>query len=352
MSQPPEAPRLPPIRVLVVDDSRIGRHVISDALATSREIQVIGHASNGEQALRMVAELSPDAITLDLEMPKMGGFTFLRLLMSRSPIPVVVLSTQSQTENVFRALELGALDFIPKPDDVLVAGDALRTELVQKLLLTRYARATLRKGLAAWPSGTATTTSLMSGPPRHVVAVASSTGGPAALLHIFSRLPANFPSAILVAQHMAATFTRTFAERLDRATTVSVREAVDGDLVTAGRAYVCPGGSCMSLRRENGVFRLEVTAPTDEDRYVPSANRLLSSVATAAGSKSVGIILTGMADDGVIGAGAIRRAGGVVLAESEETAVVFGMPGAAARAGHVQALLPLPDLATRIATLS
>jgi two-component system chemotaxis response regulator CheB len=337
--------------VLVVDDSRIGRHVITDLLASSPEIQVIGHASNGEQALRMVAELHPDAITLDLEMPKMGGFTFLRLLMHRRPTPVVVLSSQSQTENVFRALELGALDFIPKPDDVLRAGDALRTELVQKILLTRHARATLRRGISM-PTGDAVSTSPISGPPRALIAVASSTGGPAALLHIFSRLPPAFPSAILVAQHMAASFTRTFAERLDRTTSISVREAVDGDLVTAGRAYVCPGGSCMAVRKENGVFRLDVAPPTPEDRYVPSANRLLASAAAAAGAKSVGIILTGMADDGVIGAGAIRRAGGLVLAESEETAVVFGMPAAAARAGHVQALLALPDLAARIAQLT
>jgi two-component system chemotaxis response regulator CheB len=342
---------LPPIRVLIVDDSRVGRHVIADALAASKEIVVVGHASNGEQALRMVAELSPDAITLDLEMPKMGGFTFLRLLMSRRPTPVVVLSSQSHRENVFKALELGALDFIPKPEDVLSAGDALRAELVEKVLLTRHAHASLRRAITPFAPSGAVNTGPISGPPRFVVAVASSTGGPAALLHIFSRLPATFPSAVLIAQHMAQSFTRTFAERLDRSTPLSVREAMDGDLVTAGRGYVCPGGSCMSVRKENGVLRLTVSAPGPEDRYVPNANKLLASAAACAGNKAVGVILTGMADDGTLGAGAIRAAGGRVFAESQETAVVFGMPNAAAKAGNVDAMLSLPLLADRIAAL-
>ncbi len=342
----------PPIRVLIVDDSRVGRHIIADALATSKEISVVGHASNGEQALRMVAELSPDAITLDLEMPKMGGFTFLRLLMSRRPIPVVVLSSQSHRENVFKALELGAVDFIPKPEDVLTAGDALRAELVEKILLTRHAHTGLRRTITPLTTpGSVATMGPASGPPKFLVAVASSTGGPAALLHIFSRLPATFPSAVLIAQHMAQSFTRTFAERLDRSTPLSVREAMDGDLVTAGRGYVCPGGSCMSVRKENGVFRISLSHPVPDDRYVPNANKLLSSVAACAGNKSVGIILTGMADDGTIGAGAIRKAGGRVFAESKETAVVFGMPNAAEKAGNVDAMLSLPLLADRIASL-
>lgn len=341
------------LRVLVVDDSRVVRHVITDALSSSNEIQVVGHASNGEQALRMVAELDPDAITLDLEMPKMGGFTFLRLLLARRSTPVIVLSSHDATDNVFKALELGAVDFIAKPPDPLLSPEPFRTELAQKLLLTRHLVRQPR------PSEVPPRTPLPSKdhpppsvPPRFLVVIASSTGGPTALLHLFSRLPPSYPGAILVAQHMAPNFTRTFAERLDRIAAVTVREAVEGDLVLAGRAYVCPGGACMTVRKVNGYPLLDVRPPDASDRYVPSANRLFASAADAFGSRSHAVILTGMADDGVVGASQIRRVGGTVLVESEDTAVVYGMPGAAVRAGVASRVLPLQQIADAVADLA
>lgn len=341
----------PKLRVLVVDDSRVVRHVITDAVSSSNEIQVVGHASNGEQALRMVAELDPDAITLDLEMPKMGGFTFLRLLLARRSTPVIVLSSHDATDNVFKALDLGAVDFIPKPPDPLLSPEPFRTDLVQKLLLTRHLVQRPRPSELPVRSNAKDHTP-PSVPPRFLVVIASSTGGPTALLHLFSRLPPSYPGALLVAQHMAPNFTRTFAERLDRVAAVTVREAVDGDLVLAGRAYVCPGGACMEIRKVNGFPLLDVRPPDGSDRYVPSANRLFSSAADTYLSRSHAVILTGMADDGVIGAAKIRRAGGSVLVESEETAVVYGMPGAAVRAGVASRVLPLQQIAQAVADLA
>ena len=339
------------LRVLVVDDSRVVRHVITDAVSSSNEIQVVGHASNGEQALRMVAELDPDAITLDLEMPKMGGFTFLRLLLARRSTPVIVLSSHDATDNVFKALDLGAVDFIPKPPDPLLSPEPFKTDLVQKLLLTRHLMQRPRPSELP-PRSSSKDHAPLSVPPRFIVVVASSTGGPTALLHLFSRLPPSYPGAVLVAQHMAPNFTRTLAERLDRVAAVTVREAVDGDLVLAGRAYVCPGGACMSLRKVNGYPIIDVRPPDPTDRYVPSANRLFRSAADAFGPRSHAVILTGMADDGVHGASLIRRAGGSVLVESEDTAVVYGMPGAAVRAGVASKVLPLHAIADAVAALA
>jgi two-component system chemotaxis response regulator CheB len=188
--------------------------------------------------------------------------------------------------------------------------------------------------------------------PKHVVAIASSTGGPSALLEIFSKIPPSSTAGIVVAQHMPDKFTRTFAERLDRKGVVRTSEATDGDRLGKLTGFVCPGRHCMEVMQNGVELRISVGAPRPDDRYVPSADRLLKSVAQAAGSRAVGIILTGMGDDGVEGARAIRDAGGFVVAESQETAVVYGMPGAAVRAGITQKVLPLPQIAELIAQLA
>jgi two-component system chemotaxis response regulator CheB len=346
------------LRVLVVDDSAFNRRSITELLGTSPEVQVVGKAADGEEALRLVNMLKPDAITLDLEMPKMDGFTFLRILMTSRPTPVIVVSSYSQKENVFKALELGALDFVAKPDRYTdVEMNTIRQELVQKVLLAR----SMRRGAAAprrpfeTLSGAASERPKSEASvafPRHVVAIASSTGGPTALLDIFGRLPKRNRIAVVIAQHMPDKFTRTFAERLDRRTTMRVSEAQDSDIVGESTGFVCPGRKCMQLEGSHSELRLRVKNPDVTDRYVPSADRLLESVAKLAGSRAVGIILTGMGDDGVIGARRIIEAGGVVVAESEATAVVYGMPGAAVRAGVVTRSLPLPDIGDWLAGLS
>src|SRR6187455_3006070 len=219
-----------PVRVLVVDDSVFNRRSISDILTTGPDIQVIGKAADGEEALRLVNTLKPDAITLDLEMPKMDGFTFLRILMSSRPTPVVVVSSYSQKENVFKALELGALDFVAKPDNQEVDADAIRDQLISKVLLARSMK---NSALVAARQAMETMSSVVRRPktannrrpPRRVIAIASSTGGPSALMDVLSRIPGTTTSGFVIAQHMPDKFTRTFSERLNKRSSLEVAEA-------------------------------------------------------------------------------------------------------------------------------
>ena len=341
-----------PLKVLIVDDSAFNRRSIAEILSASPNIEIVGRAADGEEALRMVSSLKPDAITLDLEMPKMDGFTFLRILMSRTPVSVIVISSYSQKENVFKALELGALDFVAKPDRYIDPElKSVREEILRKVELARSVRVgipTRREPIL----NNAPVTKVVSGAaPQNVVAIAASTGGPSALLELFGRLPANYPHAILVAQHMPESFTRTFAERLDRRSPVAVSEAKDGDPLDAGTAYVCPGRQCLEVESTSRGMRVRLRAPEPEDRYVPSADAMLKSVARVAGSRSVAVVLTGMGDDGARGAKSIIDAGGTVVVESEATAVVYGMPGAVVRSKLASKTLPLPELAAWLAAL-
>jgi two-component system chemotaxis response regulator CheB len=345
-----------PLRVLVVDDSVFNRRSIGEILAQSPEIEVVGKAADGEEALRLVANLKPDCITLDLEMPRMDGFTFLRILMTKMPTPVVVVSSYSQKENVFKALELGALDFVAKPErfsDPDLGG--IRDQLVSKVLLARSVRLGIpatRRALDLSPAPVEPRPQKQLVPPKSVIAIASSTGGPSALMEIFTRFPASYRNAIVIAQHMPDKFTRTFAERLSRRGALRVSEAADQDVVSEGVGFVCPGRHCMELEvSSRGTMKLKVTPPGERDRYVPSADRLLTSVAVGVGRRAVGVILTGMGDDGVEGARRIIEAGGIVIAESEESAVVYGMPGAAVRAGVASQSLPLGEIADLLAKL-
>jgi two-component system chemotaxis response regulator CheB len=361
------------LRVLVVDDSAQSRKNIAELLVESGEVEVVGRAADGEEALRLASQLRPDVITLDLEMPKMDGFTFLRILMARQPTPVIVVSSHSAKEQVFRALELGALDFVAKPElrdsrppsstrgreqatparGVLV--DAERVFCETLLAKVSLARRLVPQKLVRSPSPATLLERelpLLPRPPRHIVVVAASTGGPGALLELFARLPERVNAAFLIAQHMPDRFTRTFADRLDRKGAVRVVEAQEGDLVVARKGYVCPGGQSMELVSTGGLheraaapeLRLALRPSSADDRYVPSADRLFTSAASIAGSRTLGVVLTGMGDDGTAGARAIVQAGGVVVVESEESAVVYGMPGSVVRAGLASDVLPLSGI--------
>jgi two-component system chemotaxis response regulator CheB len=358
------APRTAPIRLLVVDDSAYNRRNIADVFAGHPDVEVVGKAADGEEALKLATLIKPDVITLDLEMPRMDGFTFLRILMARQPTPVIVVSSYAQRENVFKALELGALDFVTKPDRQ-ISPDAIdvREEILAKVLMVRSLRPSFVPTSIArrQPSGIFSPDGRPTGPeglpspsykaPRQVVAIASSTGGPSALLQIFAKVPATSSAAFVVAQHMPDKFTRTFAERLDKRGPVRTTEAQDGDVVSQLTGFVCPGRKCMELHAQGGELRLRVGPALAQDRYVPSADRLFVSTAAAAGSRVIGVVLTGMGDDGVEGARAVRDAGGIVIAESQETAVVFGMPGAVVRAGLASKVMPLPQIAEFLAAL-
>ncbi len=347
-----------PIRLLVVDDSALNRRNITEVFAAYPEVEVVGKAGDGEEALRLATQLKPDVITLDLEMPRMDGFTFLRILMSKQPTPVIVVSSYSQKENVFKALELGALDFVTKPNQQISADATdVKEQIVQKVLLVRSLRAfsppPSRQPRPSFPGAEAKAPILGQAyqTPTHLVAIGSSTGGPSALLDIFSKLPATSTASIVVAQHMPDKFTRTFAERLDKRGAFRTQEASDGDLVRRASGLVCPGRQCMEVVSEGAEIKVTISPPAGGDRYVPSADRLLRSAAKAFGSRTIGVILTGMGDDGVEGARAILEAGGTVIAESQETAVVFGMPGAAVRAGVVSKVLPLKEIGDHLGAI-
>ena len=358
------------LRVLVVDDSAYNRRTISELLEAVMGVEVVGKASDGDEALRMVSELQPDLITLDLEMPRMDGFTFLRLLMARRPTPVIIVSGYSAKENVFRALELGAIDFIAKPTRAVTSDlQAITQELSEMVNMVRQlspAGLDPSKRPPSAPAGAATVTSKTSSgsfavtqsssvveaeAPEIIVTIASSTGGPTALVEVFRRLPPLGKAAVLVAQHMPERFTKTFAERLNRLGGMRVKEAVDSHRLVAGAAYVCPGGRCLEVAKSGNDLVARVVAADPADRYVPSCDRLFLSAAAAAGKSVIAVVLTGMGDDGAKGVKAIKEAGGMVLAESADTAVIYGMPGAAVRTGAVDRSLPLRQLSERIADL-
>lgn len=343
------APRLPPLRVLLVDDSDASRGEL-ERILEGDGIQVLAHARDGEEALRLALARRPDAILLDLQMPRMDGFTFLRLLMGRQPTPVVVLSSQSRRSDVFKALELGALDFVAKPE----AGglSAVREELLTKVALVRALRLDALAPRAAADHEPAGPPPLVE--PPGVVVIGASTGGPRAVQELLSALPADLELGFLLAQHMPEKFTRAFAERLGRTTAFSVAEAAQGDLVAPGRVLVAPGGGHLELRRgpgPGGALRAAV-APPDAGgysaRYCPSIDRLFTSAAQAAPRRLCAVVLTGMGNDGTAGVQAVRAAGGLTLAESEETAVVYGMPNAAVTSGAVDEVLGLPGIAARL----
>jgi two-component system chemotaxis response regulator CheB len=339
------APR--PLRLLLADDSATSRAALEAMLSAAPGLNVAGVARDGEEALRKALQLAPDLLVLDLQMPRLDGFTLLRLLMAQRPTPVLVLSSLSRRSDVFKALELGALDFVAKPE----AGgiEAIRDELVEKCRTLAGLRVQAPAATTATP---AAPPGLAAAEPARLLAIGASTGGPRALQRLLAALPGDLPLAIVVAQHMPERFTAAFAERLAACCAFSVQEAADGDLVAAGRVLVAPGGRDLELRRDAaGLLRAVVAEPPPgvPRRPCPSADRLLAAAARLFGPRACAVVLTGMGLDGREGAAAVRRAGGLVLAEAAETAVVYGMPGAAAAAGAVDELVPLPALAPRIA---
>ena len=355
-----------PIRILVVDDSAFNRQTITAMLEGVPGFQVVGRAGDGEEGLKMAFQLQPDVITLDLEMPKMDGFSFLRLLMARQPTPVLVISGYATRENVFKALELGALDFVAKPSrtitpelrniqEELLAKVRMVTQLRMVSLADRAARTrstgTMSGAFASPPSPVPPPLSRKEGvaPPR-LIAIGASTGGPPAINRILVNLDPTLPTGIVITQHMPAKFTKAFAERLDRTTPWHVREAEDGDAVIAGCVLVAPGGGSLSVRRQNATsVKVDIVPQQPEDRYVPSVDRMLSSAAEAMGRDLCGIVLTGMGGDGGRGIKAVRAAGGRTVAEAPETAVIFGMPQEAIATGAVDEVVALGNIPERIA---
>ncbi|MBI4509107.1 MAG: chemotaxis response regulator protein-glutamate methylesterase [Deltaproteobacteria bacterium] len=336
------------VKVLVIDDSAFNRQTITSILESIPGIRVVARAGDGDEGLKQVFALAPDVITLDLEMPKMDGFTFLRILMNRRPTPVIVISSYSRKENVFKALELGALDFIAKPTQKISTElREIERELVERVkLLAKLRPVTLGEPMRqAVVSPDPLEPAPVLTPAVRLIAIGASTGGPPALQQIFTSLDARLPVAIVVAQHMPAKFTGAFAERLDRASAFEVREAKHGDVLRNGLALIAPGSGIMTLvRAEGGTIRVKIDQPTSEDRFVPSIDKLFESAADMAGADLLGVVLTGMGGDGARGVRAIKAAGGTSIAEAADTAVIFGMPEEAIKTGAVSEILPLGQI--------
>jgi len=347
------------IRALVVEDSAYNRRTIVSMLESSGKIEVIGIAADGEEGVKQALMLKPDVITLDLEMPKMDGFTFLRILFSRRPTPVVVISSNAHKQNVFKALELGALDFISKPARHIAPElTTIRDELVQKVLVVRQLKRTVFEDgvrTAGAAVGTATgrrrrRISQVLGPRDQwrLAVIGASTGGPSALARVLSGLVGEPPLCILVAVHMPPKFTRAFAERLNRNSQYKVQEASDLDEVVPGVAYVAPGGKHMLVEKRGRGSVVRVVEEHEGAKYRPSVDLLFKSSAEVFGSRALGVVLTGMGDDGREGIKAIKEKGGQAIAESQETAVVYGMPKEAKSTGALDRQLPLGQVAAAI----
>jgi two-component system, chemotaxis family, protein-glutamate methylesterase/glutaminase len=338
------------IRVLVVDDSALMRKLIPAILARDPSIEVVGTAMDGAFALKKIEEIHPDVVTLDLEMPRMDGLETLRMIMRRSPMPVIVFSTHSKegAYSTFKALALGAIDFVAKPKDAAAGHlDTIAVELIEKIKVAKRAaghRVSANVIAETKPIEKKTGRAVL--PPNRIIAIGISTGGPNALQFALSQIPADFPASIVIVQHMPEGFTEMFAKRLDECCALDVQEAKSGDLLVAGRVLICPGNRHIMVRRmpRGDIAVLSDGLPVNGHR--PSADVLFHSVAQEFGLTAVGVLMTGMGEDGAEGLGAIKAAGGMTIAQSEETCVVSGMPRTAIVRGYAARVVPLDTMGT------
>ena len=340
-----------PVRVLVVDDSALMRKLIPQILAADSSIQVVGTAMDGNFGLKKIEDLRPHVITLDLEMPGMGGLDMLKEIMRGHRLPVIVVSSHS-TEGAsvtLKALSMGAFDFVAKPSDVSARMPEIAHELISKIKAAAHSpgfRITTPAPVLASPADKAAPDA--KNRPTRIVAIGISTGGPQSLQHVLPQLRKDFPGTILVVQHMPEGFTEMLSRRLDEICAIRVKEAQSGDLLLAGRALVCPGSRHLKVKR---LPLGDVVVLSDEPRvngHRPSVDVLFKSVAEEFGDKSVAVLMTGMGEDGAQGMGAVKAAGGMTIAQSEESCVVYGMPKAAIERGFAVRVVGLDVLANTL----
>jgi two-component system, chemotaxis family, protein-glutamate methylesterase/glutaminase len=342
------------VRVLVVDDSALMRKLIPQMLATDDSIEVVGTAMDGSFCLKKIEELRPNVVTLDLEMPGMNGIDTLKEIMRRNPLPVIVVSSHS-TEGAsitLKALALGAFDFVAKPHDAtLHMADAAR-ELIAKIKVAaecKVVRSGWLLGAPARPAKIAPDKRAKA--PTRTIAIGISTGGPQALEYLLPQLPADFMGTIVIVQHMPEGFTDMFARRLDDLCALRVKEAQSGDVLQAGRVLVAPGSRHLTVKRlpMGDVAVLNDESPVNGHR--PSVDVLFHSVAHEFGKNAIGVLMTGMGDDGAEGLGAVKKSGGVTIAQNEESCVVFGMPKVAIERGYATRVIALDVLSSTLQAL-
>ena len=335
------------IRVLVVDDSALVRRVLSEELSRFPDIQVVGTAVDPYMARDRIVELKPDVLTLDVEMPRMDGLSFLAKLMKHHPLPVIIVSslTPEDSENALRALRLGAVEVIPKPGSQFTVPDVGR-RLVRAIRAASQAR--VRKIQEDDPGAEAPPPLPKNMETTHkVLGIGASTGGTQAIERLLRALPPNAPGTAIV-QHMPPGFTASFAERLDKICPMAVREAKDGDILAPGLALVAPGGHHLLVWRSGARYHVKIKSGPPVNRHKPSVDVLFQSLAESAGPNAVGVILTGMGSDGAKGLTELRETGAYTIAQNEDTSVVFGMPKAAIDLGGVDEVLPLEEIPRRV----
>ncbi len=340
---------MPKTRVLIVDDSALVRQLLTEILKQDPEIEVVGTASDPYVAREKILALSPDVLTLDVEMPRMDGLSFLEKLMAGRPMPVVMLSslTEKGCETTMRALELGAVDYIAKPKLDLSTGiDRISGEIIEKVKNAANCRIQRRSipnrpaaAASAKPLGESLITST-----HKVIAIGASTGGTEALLEVLSALPPDAPGVVAVI-HMPEGFTKSYAARLDRSCQIRVKEAEDGDRILPGHALLAAGNFHMEVVRSGAIYSVRVFDAPPVSRHRPSVDVLFRSCARYLGSNVVGVILTGMGSDGAAGMLEMKKAGAKNIAQDEATCVVYGMPKEAVNAGAIDTILPLGRIA-------
>ena len=351
------------IRVVIVDDSAFMRKALQIMLESDPEIEVVGLARDGQEGVDQVKRYKPDCVTMDIEMPRMNGLEALDIIMREMPTPVLVVSsiTTEGAAVTLEAMERGAMDFIPKTQSyVAIDITKIKEELINKVRAIVKQRPTEKrafldalnrrrerhKEMAAEPSTTEQVKipEQLKGSHYSVVAIGVSTGGPPVVQHILENLPADFPAGIIIAQHMPEAFTKPFADRLNKTSPLEVKEAETGDRITKGAALIGRGGSHLVVNRQGNQMVVELTDKPDNLLYFPSADVLFSSVAGTYGSQSLGVILTGMGHDGVEGLKELDANGGTIVAQNEESCVVYGMPKAVIDVGIADIITSAGDV--------
>ena len=343
-----------PIKVLVVDDSALMRKMIPQMLERNGGIRVVGTAMDGRFALEKAAELKPDVITLDLEMPRMDGIEALREIARNHQLPVIVVSahTTEGANSTFKALAMGAFDFVTKPLNGSSRHiEEIAQQLTAKIRAAVQARVSPVRAFSPVEFPKVHKVARKKAAPSRVIAIGVSTGGPNSIQYVLSRLPADFSGSILIVQHMPEGFTEMFAKRLDASCAIDVKEARSGDLLLAGRALVCPGNRHMKVRRAT---LGDMVVLSDEERvngHRPSVDVLFRSMAEEFGAQAAAVLMTGMGEDGAEGMGLIKSVGGMTIAQSAESCVVYGMPRAAIERGHALRVSPLETIPNAIQSL-
>jgi len=344
---------------LVVDDAVVMRKIIAEALSRDSDIEVVGVAANGSIALQKLTQINPDVITLDVEMPDMDGLATLREIRKTHPkLPVIMFSTLTSrgAATTLDALSAGATDYVAKPSNMGNVGECierLQTELIAKVKvhcrhLGVETAHTAPKIFSATPRPLVPVLPSASRTPVEIVCLGTSTGGPNALAEVFKNVPSDFPVPIVIVQHMPPLFTAMLAERLSSTTPIKFHEGAEGQLIEPGHAYVAPGGRHMEIIRLSGQLRVHLTDAPPENSCRPAVDVLFRSVVAACGGNVLGVIMTGMGQDGLRGCELIREKRGQIVVQDEATSVVWGMPGYVAQAGYADKIVPLNQIAAEI----